>query len=107
MARFHLPFSNVEETVVRSLGFYMIRQYFVHKNGGTMDLDLKSYENSYLDIIQVNKDFVERIWPLGKGDAESNSIIALDGFAQLLRMQLEDGLPEIEELFGDIQIEKE
>ncbi len=101
MARFHLPFSDIEETMVRSLGFYMLKQYFKKKNGQDVDFELKSFETAYQNIIRVNKDFVERIWPVGTGDAESNSIIALDGFAQLLKMQLEDGLPDIEELFQE------
>jgi len=34
MARFHLPFSSVEETIVRSVSLYLLKQYFVAKRGG-------------------------------------------------------------------------
>ena len=34
MARFHLPFSSVEETIVRSVSMYLLKQYFVAKRGG-------------------------------------------------------------------------
>ncbi len=99
MARFHLPFSNVDETIVRSLGFYLLKQYFNMKDGEEADFELKHFEEAYRKVIRVNKDFVERIHSIGSGDAESNSIIALDGFAQLLHLQLEQDLPDIRELF--------
>src|SRR6266851_2213586 len=34
MARFHLPFSTAEETIVRSVSMYLLHQYFVAKRGG-------------------------------------------------------------------------
>ncbi len=40
MVRFHLPFATAEETVFRSVGAYLLGQYFLKKQGKQADLDL-------------------------------------------------------------------
>lgn len=100
MARFHLPFSNFHETIVRSASFYLLRQYFVQKKGATPDFQLKGLNDLYEKVQQVNMGIIERIRSVATGDADANSVTILQGFAQLLAMQLSEDLSEIEPYFS-------
>ncbi len=100
MAMFHLPFSSLKETMIRSVSFYLLRQYFVAKKGGQPDFELKSFGEYYSQVEKVNEAMIERIRSISKADAEANSIVILDGFAKMLSFQLMDGLPDLESYFN-------
>jgi len=100
MARFHLPFSTLQETTIRSVSFYLLRQYFVAKRGGTPDYDLVDLQKRYDALEEVNRRMADRIRSISKDDAEANSIVILDTFAQLLSNQLTHKLPGLDKLFS-------
>lgn len=88
MARYHLPFSTDEETIVRSVSMYLLRQYFIAKKRGNPDLSLEKLDKSYSLVQEVNKGICNRISRAiieskSKGDAASNAVILLDSFSQL------------------------
>lgn len=106
MARFHLPFSSLEETMVRSISFYLLRQFFIAKKGGQPDFALTGLEKSYGAVQSVNAGIIARIRTLAKGDADMNSVVALDSYGQMLSMQVSDGLSDIEKLFPAVLVDK-
>lgn len=100
MARFHLPFSTSEETVIRSTSMYLLSQYFVAKKGGKPDMSLDKLNKAYTDIQQVNKGISRRIATVvNKGEAASNAVIILDTFSQLLGIEIEDRLDSLQSIF--------
>lgn len=99
MARFHLPFSTAEETIVRSVSMYLLHQYFVAKRGGSPDLGLELLETHYENIQKVNDGILERIKGVVQNDADLNALIILQGFADLLTMAISKDLSKIEPLF--------
>ena len=99
MARFHLPFSTAEETIVRSVSMYLLLQYFVAKRGEQPDLGLEHLETHYGNIQQVNDGILERIKGVVENDADLNALIILQGFADLLTMAISKDLSKIEPLF--------
>lgn len=99
MAQFHLPFSSLRETMVRSVSFYLFRQYFVARRGEKPDFELKAYAKLYEEIETVNRGIVGRIRSIAKADADMNSIVILDGFAKLLSLQLQDHFSDFEKIF--------
>ncbi|HZP37260.1 MAG TPA: hypothetical protein VFE48_12330 [Methylomirabilota bacterium] len=99
MARFHLPFSSAEETIVRSVSMYLLHQYFVAKRGGQPDLGLEHLEAQYENIQKVNDGMLERIQDVVENDADVNALIILQGFADLLTMAISKDLSKIEPLF--------
>lgn len=102
MARFHLPFATVEETIVRSTSMYLLRQYFVMKQGHKPDIDLKGLDKKYSMIKQVNQGFANRMSSIVKeGDADRNAVSILDAFAQMLTMEIGDNLSQISYLFQE------
>ena len=99
MARFHLPFSTAEETIVRSVSMYLLRQYFVAKRGGEPDLGLEQLETHYENIQKVNDGILDRIKGVVENDADLNALIILQGFADLLTMAISKDLSKLEPLF--------
>jgi hypothetical protein len=99
MALFHLPFSTLKETTVRSVSFYLLRQYFVAKRGGKADYGLKELQKLYDSLEEVNLGMVQRISSIASADADANSIVILDTFAQLLSTQLSNNLPDLDRMF--------
>jgi len=104
MAKFHLPFSTTEETIIRSTSMYMLAQYFVSKKGGKPDISLDKLNRAYADVRQVNEDMCKRIATVVKNkDATNNAIIILHTFSQLLVVEIEDKLDSLQCLFEGIQ----
>lgn len=99
MARFHLPFSSFHETMVRSASLYLLGQYFEARRGRAPDFELKKMDELYERVQKVNHGIIARIRSIATGDADANSVTILNGFAQLLAMQISDGFSEIEPFF--------
>jgi len=100
MARFHLPFSTVEETTVRAVSLYLLKQYFLHKNRQVIDLDLKQLQKHYETIQAVNAGLLERIRGLHRGDSDINAICIFHSLSQLLSTEIDTELGSIKYLFS-------
>jgi len=101
LARFHLPFSTSEETIVRSVSMHLLKQYFIAKHGGSPDLTLQELEKSYKEITKVNQGILSRIRGLTTGDADANGLTILQNFSQLLTMAISNDLSKIEPTFSN------
>lgn len=99
MARYHLPFSSVEETTARSTSLFLLGQYFEYKKGRESSFDFNKLEKSYARAQMVNEGLLERIRSLGNRDADKNAIITLHSISQFLSMEMDDSLNTIAHLF--------
>ena len=99
MARFHLPFSSVEETTVRSTSLFLLSQYFEYKKGRVNSFDFDKLEKSYARVQLVNEGLLARIRSLGNRDADKNAIITLHSISQFLSMEMDFSLTTIANLF--------
>ena len=100
MARFHLPFSTHEETLIRSISIYLLRQYFRKRAGHEPDIDLRELEAKYVQVQKVNEGLLARIRSVvSQGDAEGNAILILHAFSQILSHEISQNLESIEYLF--------
>lgn len=100
MARFHLPFSTLDETLVRSASFYLFKQYFLSLKGRKGDFALNDFAKLYENVSIVNQGIIARIRAVAKADADANSIVILDSFASLLGMQTGHKFDDLEKLFS-------
>ncbi len=100
MGRFHLPFSTIEETIFRTTGSYLLKQYFVKKNGGTPDWDLKGLKEFYNKVSLVNGNLVERIRSGSIKDASVNALVKLDTYAKNFQYLFDNTMKILEEIFG-------
>lgn len=102
MARYHLPFSNAEETIVRTASFYLLTQYFKENLDEEEEADyrLAHLEELYQAVSEVNVGIINRIRSRpAQGDADRNSIIALDSFAQILSFGDKIGINSVAKSF--------
>ncbi len=99
MARFHLPFATVDESMFRSVSVYLLRQYFIDKKGGKGDFGLAVMQKYYEQIEEVNKGILERISAASKLDADKNAIVILNCMAQILNMEVDDNLNSLQPFF--------
>jgi hypothetical protein len=100
LARYHLPFASLEETVFRTTGAYLLRQYFLFKGGGTPDLELRGLHDLYAELNIVNRCFQSRLAHASSQDANLNAVGSLLYLAMGVSLSLEDQLEELRRGFG-------
>lgn len=94
MARHHLPFASLEETVYRSVSSYLLLQYLRRKKGLEPDWDLEKLGKSYKDIEVLNSSMTDRVRKASEKDANYNAVIILDAFAKMVPWSISQGLPD-------------
>ena len=99
MARFHLPFASMEETIWRAASSYLMAQYFHHQDGRQADAMFDGLSQIYTEIQKVNHSFVKRLRAVCKNDSMINAVILLDLFAKSMPPAINESLEEIEHLF--------
>lgn len=99
LAQSHLPFANMEETLFRVTGAYLMQQYFEARSGGKADLLLKDLEQLYQGLWQANQSFKERLQLASTNDANINAIGALSMISQGVSFSLQEDLSRIQEHF--------
>ena len=101
MARFHLPFSTVEETLVRSTSFYLLRQYFKHNKKRSSDFSLDHLQKHYKKLKLLNEGLLARISGLEGKDSDKNALLVFHSIAEILSLEIETHLQSIEYLFSE------
>lgn len=100
MAIFHLPFSNIEDTLVRTIGFYLTNKYFKNLEGQADDkIEIKGLKELYDQLEAVNRGLGQRINQATKGDANKNAIVTLNLFAQMFDMASRQDFSIIKKFF--------
>lgn len=77
LARTHLPFATLEETLFRSVSAYLLGQLLVQKAGGTPDWTLDGLKGLYAELEVLNVHFKKRVNAAAKQDAAINAVAAL------------------------------
>ncbi|MBT7611000.1 MAG: hypothetical protein HN576_14655 [Bacteriovoracaceae bacterium] len=101
LAKYHLPFSSIEETIFRTSGAYLLEQHLNDLKGEEFDYALDGLRARYAEIEKVNKGISKRINNITKGDAGLNAIVCLNIFAQMFDAQFESDFSIIEDAFID------
>ena len=99
MARFHLPFSSVEETTARTTSMYLLSQYFKSKDRNHIEIDFKTLENHYGQVKLINEGIIKRISSVSKQDADKNAIVTLHSLSLFMSMEIDYSLSTLEYIF--------
>jgi hypothetical protein len=91
-ALFHLPFASIDETLYRTVGDYLIKQYFIMKDGGQPDFALTGLEALYRELAILNSGFFSRIEAACAKDANLNAVVVLSSLSELVSMSLDERL---------------
>ena len=98
LARTHLPFSTMEETIFRTAGAYLIQQFLIQQKGGEPDWELRGLNLLYEQLQEVNRCFKARIDAASEQDANMNALGSLIYLAMGVAFSLEAQLEEIQHL---------
>ena len=99
MARFHLPFATVDESMFRSISVYLLNQFFIEKESGKGDFQLHKIKQYWHQIEKVNEGILNRIKSATDLDADRNAIVILNSLAQILNMEIDDDLSSLSSIF--------
>ncbi|MDM8547709.1 hypothetical protein QUF61_14550 [Candidatus Venteria ishoeyi] len=102
LARYHLPFASLEEILFRVTSAYLVKQYFIHKDGGEADLSLTGLKAEFQEIQKVNYDFLQRITAAGDADSNLDVLSTLFSIASLISLNLDEHLDKLRPLFAEI-----
>lgn len=75
MASFHIPFCSTRQTLQRTVGSYLIKQYFKQLDGEAPDWELLHLKELYDVLEGLNQDFSKRVQESVTSDAVSNAVI--------------------------------
>lgn len=103
MATFHLPFCSFDETLYRTVGAYLTKQYFAHQDGEKPDWELEGLKRFYDELEQLNHAFSMRIRAIEQSDAISNAMVMFFAASIIVADALEQCLKQYREYFtGEI-----
>ncbi len=77
LARTHLPFQSVEETLFRFIGAHYLAQLLAEQRGEQPDWGLGGLNALFDDLMAVNKAFKARVQSGARQDAAMNAVSAL------------------------------
>lgn len=102
MARFHLPFSTVDESVVRAVSMHLLERFVRGRRGDAPSehAPLDELVARYDAVAKVNKGLIGRLKALGTKDGGRNAIVILDALGKMTRLECRDELPLLWPLFS-------
>ncbi len=98
LARFHLPFSSIQETHFRTLSGHLVKQ-FLKQGGEQAQCNIKDLLEQYKALAIVNRCLLERLRSYSKGDADKNAVVALNVFAQMFNSEANSNFGLLAEIF--------
>lgn len=96
MAVHHLPFASSDEFIMRSVSHYLLEQYFVKRNHGEPDWELKGLVERNQRLQLVNQALWQRIHSVCKGDSNLKALLNFFSMASSVSFSLESQLRKLE-----------
>jgi len=99
LARYHLPFADVDETLFRVLSLQLLYQYF-NERESNLSSSAAKIQSNYDSVQIVNHKFIERIRSYCDADADKNAMVALDVYAQMFLYQRQSDFGTLKKYFA-------
>jgi hypothetical protein len=97
LAHFHLPFATVDETLFRTTSAYLIKQYFLARQGASPDLALAGLDQQYRDVYEINRYLSYRFLAASEMDANVNAVGTFASISQEVSFSVQDQLKALKE----------
>jgi len=97
MARFHLPFASMEETIQRHVSNYLLYEYFRQGQNGAISLD--GLVERMKPVDQVNRAICTRLEKFVDADANRNALAVLNLFGTMIAFEVQGNLDRLRELY--------
>ncbi len=101
MARTHLPFSTIEETLFRTTSTYLLGEYLRAARGEKPGFGLDGLSALYADLSQLNNAFAVRLRTAAEKDANLNAVVRLFSLSALVQMSVDRGMRLVAPWFED------
>lgn len=98
-ARMHLPFASPHEFITRSASMYLLRQYFIAREGGTPDWELKGLVKTNEQLQLVNHAFWQRTVTAFQNDANSKALLSFFTLSSSVSSSLDAQLAKVKPIF--------
>lgn len=92
LAQMHLPFATLDEMTFRTVGSFLLEQYFRHKNDKPPDWNLNEMQTFCNNLTTVNESLKARLEMACVKDANLNAVTTLFAMSLGVSMELEDQL---------------
>lgn len=99
LARFHLPFFTPEESLVRSISFYLLSQYFVSRKKKKPDWDLAGLNLLFDKLKMVQSGMMRRSKNIFEGDACINAIHSFHVMLEFVAFEIDSAVECLESSF--------
>jgi hypothetical protein len=100
MARYHLPFSSIEETISRITSTYLLRQWFRHEKEPSIPVNLGEIEGLYNTVQSLNEGMARRLKGATFADGAVNAIVILSAYSSLIPIMISKELAKLKSLFS-------
>lgn len=100
LARYHLPLADMETTILRSMSFYLLGQYFRGKDKEDWDTSFAGLIDVYKNAQEVNRGLANRLRQ-AQVFSELNWLAELDTFAAMMPLTVERSLLKAKTYFLD------
>ncbi len=97
MAIFHLPFSTYEETLARTIGFYLLSDYLKTINGDEPDIKLLGLRKLYEELEIINRSMKNRISHASLEDSSVNAIVNFFSLSILIEKSLNEQVEDLKD----------
>lgn len=98
LARFHLPFAALDETLFRVLSLQLLSEFF-SKQRLEAAASTENIAKLYKAVEIVNHTFIGRVRSYCSGDADKNALAGLDLFAQLFELHQQSDFKPLQKYF--------
>lgn len=99
LARFHMPFFTPEESLVRTISFYLLSQYFTKKKGGSPDWELEKLNKIFGFLKMVQEGMMSRTKDVFEGDACVNALHSFHVMIEFISFEIESAVECLESYF--------
>ncbi len=102
-ARNHLPFASKDEFILRSATMYLMKQYFIMRDGGEPDWDMKGLIKTNEELQLVNHAIWQRVVGAFQNDSNSKALLSFFTMSSSVSASLEAQLNKIKPVFFSSQ----
>ncbi len=99
MAMHHMPFSTIDEFILRSVSIYLAQQYFTMRDGQEPDWNLKGLVERNRSLQLVNQALWQRIHSACEGDSNLKALLSFFSLASSVTFSLESQLQKLRHSF--------
>ncbi|NNM52829.1 MAG: hypothetical protein HKM02_11505 [Pseudomonadales bacterium] len=95
----HLPFASQEEYIIRASSVYLLKQYFIMRDGGVPDWELKGLVRINEQLQLVNHAFWQRIVSAFQNDSNSKALLSFFNMSSSLTTTMDSQMSRIRHVF--------